>query len=252
MKVIWAHVGLSKELKGLHPLVHRHILTTLFDRYPNLHADVSWDVLPKMVLMNFKEGNTAIKFEHHMHEDFHSTASSLFNKTAVTAARQMLHDEIWAEEKDQVHQTGSKNVIGGPTYAMAIYLKVLNGYPDRFVTGTDFVASYGTANRYPGLKQYKNPPSGCVKDIANHARQYTDTSSINMFLDNAAFKKIVLGENYFRLLDMDDKFAPPPICGHDDGAGLSLGAIIGIAVAAVIVVIIILAIIGYLIFKAKK
>ena len=32
MKVVWAHVGLSKELKDLHPVVHMHILTTLFER----------------------------------------------------------------------------------------------------------------------------------------------------------------------------------------------------------------------------
>ena len=32
MKVVWAHVGLSKELKDLHPVVHMHILTKLFER----------------------------------------------------------------------------------------------------------------------------------------------------------------------------------------------------------------------------
>ena len=98
---------------------------------------------------------------------------------------------------------------------MAVYLDVLHRYADRFVTGTDFVASMGPAAEYPGLKEFKNPPSGCVKDQANHARQLTDTSSINMFLDDEAFGKIVLGGNYFRLAGIDDRFAPPRLCGQE-------------------------------------
>ncbi len=34
-------------------------------------------------------------------------------------------------------------------------------YQDRLLTGTDFVASYGSASEYPGLKPI---PSGCMKD----------------------------------------------------------------------------------------
>ena len=79
----------------------------------------------------------------------------------------------------------------------------------RFVTGTDFVASMGPANEYPGLKA---KPSGCMKDKKNHARQQTDTSTINMFFNDEAFKKIVLGENYFRINRLTD-FTPPPVCG---------------------------------------
>jgi predicted TIM-barrel fold metal-dependent hydrolase len=32
VRIVWAHMGLSKELKRLHPIVHRHIMTKLFDR----------------------------------------------------------------------------------------------------------------------------------------------------------------------------------------------------------------------------
>ncbi len=32
MKVVWAHMGLSKELQRLHPLVHRDIMMKLFDK----------------------------------------------------------------------------------------------------------------------------------------------------------------------------------------------------------------------------
>ena len=80
----------------------------------------------------------------------------------------------------------------------------------RFVTGTDFVSSLGTPEAYPGLKE---KPNGCMKDKANHARQQTDTSTFNMFLNDEAFQKIVLGENYFRINRLTNAFKPPPVCG---------------------------------------
>ena len=99
--------------------------------------------------------------------------------------------------------------VPGPTHAMAIYLEMFHDLSDRFVTGTDFVSSYGPAVQYPGLKR----GNGCVKDKKNHARQVTDTSSINMFLNDEAFQKIVLGGNYFRITRLQDTFTPPPVCG---------------------------------------
>ena len=52
-----------------------------------------------------------------------------------------------------------------------------------------------------------------MKDKKNHARQVTDTSSINMFLNDEAFQKIVLGGNYFRINRLLETFTPPPVCG---------------------------------------
>ena len=52
MVVVWAHMGLCKELQTLHPLIHSHIMRKLFDRYPNLNADTSWDVVSKLLLRN--------------------------------------------------------------------------------------------------------------------------------------------------------------------------------------------------------
>ena len=52
-----------------------------------------------------------------------------------------------------------------------------------------------------------------MKDKKNHAKQLTDTSAINMFFSDEAFRKIVLGENYFKILGLQDKFQPPPVCG---------------------------------------
>lgn len=131
VKIVWAHVGLSKELRDLHPLVHKHILITLMERHPNLHADVSWDVLSKMVLMNYKESDSIASLLHHSHVDFDDDAKDLFNQTLISEIRNDMHEEIWDEHKDKVHRTGSKDVIGGPTYAMAIYLDMFNKYSDR-------------------------------------------------------------------------------------------------------------------------
>ena len=202
--VVWAHLGLSKELSDLHPNIHYHILKELFERHPNLHADVSWDVLAKQNLMNHV-GDDVSKLHPEHHADFNQDVRFLFNDTEVDSLRQDLH-ETWSVHEDLVKKTGT---VTGPTYSMAIYLTLFHEYSDRFLTGTDFVASLGPKENYPGQLN-KN---GCMKDEANHARQLTDTSSINMFLEDEAFRRIVLGENFFRITGLADAFAPPPLCG---------------------------------------
>ena len=61
---------------------------------------------------------------------------------------------------------------------MAIYLEMFHTWADRFVTGTDFVSSYGSAEDYPGIgKRFFgilrltrnglfNPNSGGLLDVA--------------------------------------------------------------------------------------
>ncbi|MGW0886533.1 amidohydrolase family protein [Streptomyces sp. NPDC002671] len=44
-KIVWAHMGLSKELAHMDPDQHIHILERLLDAYPNLMVDLSWRVL---------------------------------------------------------------------------------------------------------------------------------------------------------------------------------------------------------------
>ena len=44
-KIVWAHMGLSKELGKMNPVQHVTILKGLLDKYPNLMLDISWDVL---------------------------------------------------------------------------------------------------------------------------------------------------------------------------------------------------------------
>ena len=81
MITVWAHMGLCKELRTLHPLVHSHIMTQFFDRYPNLYTDVSWDIIPKLLLMNYdEEKHSAEHYSPENHADFDADAAAfLFN-----------------------------------------------------------------------------------------------------------------------------------------------------------------------------
>ena len=206
MVVVWAHLGLSKELKHLHPSVHVHIITKLMGRHKNLHADASWDVLANQLFMNH-DGRNASYLHHAVHEDFEKGVMDAFSVN--TSELEELHttlEDTYAIHKEMVATHGS---VSGPTHAMAIYLEMFHELSDRFVTGTDFVSSFGSGQDYPGINKRK----GCVKDKKNHARQVTDTSSINMFLNDEAFQKIVLGGNYFRITRLQETFKPPPVCG---------------------------------------
>lgn len=44
-KIVWAHMGLSKELQNMDPNQHVAIMKELLDKYPKLSLDISWDVL---------------------------------------------------------------------------------------------------------------------------------------------------------------------------------------------------------------
>lgn len=44
-KIVWAHMGLSKELTTMDPARHIAIMKRMLDKSPNLYLDISWDVL---------------------------------------------------------------------------------------------------------------------------------------------------------------------------------------------------------------
>jgi hypothetical protein len=44
-KIIWLHMGLSKELTNIDPETHIKILSNLLDKYPNMMIDLSWRVI---------------------------------------------------------------------------------------------------------------------------------------------------------------------------------------------------------------
>ncbi|KGE03197.1 putative 5-oxo-L-prolinase [Pseudohaliea rubra DSM 19751] len=43
--IVWAHMGLSKELTTMDPVEHVALMRERLDRYPGLMLDISWDVL---------------------------------------------------------------------------------------------------------------------------------------------------------------------------------------------------------------
>ena len=79
MKVVWAHMCLNKELLGLHPRVHTHIMERFLTKYPNLYVDLSWDVLAKMLLLNYDAMEDISKLSH-THPDIH-TEMDIWNST---------------------------------------------------------------------------------------------------------------------------------------------------------------------------
>ena len=82
--------------------------------------------------------------------------------------------------------------------ARAKYIPLLNGYSERILPGTDFLASRD-------------------KDVEVYRAELDITSRILGYLDDAAFRNIALGENYFRLLDLD--YTAPQICPTAAGGG---------------------------------
>ncbi|PHR26105.1 MAG: amidohydrolase [Fluviicola sp.] len=129
-KIVWAHMGLSKELSKMPAEQHIGILSNLLDKHENLTLDLSWDVLWDSVFVN--------------------------------------------------------------DIARAKYVEFIDAYPTRFITGTDFVASREA-------KCYKTYKDALVK-----------TSYINRDMSDEAFRNIALGENYFKLLNLD--YTAPQIC----------------------------------------
>ena len=75
--------------------------------------------------------------------------------------------------------------------ARAAYIPLLNGYSERILPGTDFLASGD-------------------KDLEVYRTELDVTSRIFSYLDDEAYRNIALGENYFRLLDLE--YEAPPIC----------------------------------------
>ena len=73
----------------------------------------------------------------------------------------------------------------------AAYVPFLNAFSDRILPGTDFLASRD-------------------KDLDVYREELEVTGRIHGHLDDDAFRNIVLGENYFRLLDLE--YTAPAIC----------------------------------------
>ena len=128
-KIVWMHLGLSRELTKVDAGEHIRIMEDLVGRYPNLLFDLSWRVIDDSVFAD-----------------------------ADTRAR---------------------------------YAAFINAHSERFLPGTDFVAS---AN----------------KTFAIYRDELEVTGRIHRELDDNAFRNIALGQNYFRLLGLDHE--APAVC----------------------------------------
>lgn len=139
-RIIWMHLGLSKELTTMSADDHIRIVSTLLDRHPKLMADLSWRVLYDVA----------------------------FSKPG-------------AREK---------------------YVRFINRYSDRLLPGTDFVALWRKAD-----------------DV--YAEELRVTSDIFRDIDDEAFRKIALGQNYFDLLRL--RYRAPAICKGNPQAAQDTG-----------------------------
>ena len=82
LKVVWPHMALSKELRSLHPRIHTHIFEKLFHKHRNLYIDVSWDILAKLILLNYDEMESVERYSSKFHSDIHDE-TTLWNDTHV-------------------------------------------------------------------------------------------------------------------------------------------------------------------------
>jgi predicted TIM-barrel fold metal-dependent hydrolase len=60
--IVWAHMGLSKELKTMDVEYHISIMSKLLDRYDNLYFDLSWRVLQDVYFDNSDKRDLYVKF----------------------------------------------------------------------------------------------------------------------------------------------------------------------------------------------
>tara|TARA_Y100000389_G_scaffold189287_1_gene212853 strand:+ start:33 stop:1130 length:1098 start_codon:yes stop_codon:yes gene_type:complete len=119
-KIVWAHMGLSKELSNMKPENHIKIMKRLLDNHPKLMLDITWRVLEDNYFKNHRK----------------------------------------------------------------IYTRFFNDYSERILPGTDFVASSN-------------------KNFESYKTDLEVTSQIHKYLSDEAFRNIVLGNNYFKLLGLD-------------------------------------------------
>lgn len=130
-KIVWMHIGLSKQLTALDPQEHAALLDRLLSNNKNLYMDISWSVL--------------------------------YNQ----------------EFKDP--------------HSRAPYIALLNKWPKRFLPGTDFISAIKNSE-----KDYK--------------RELNLTSNILKSLNDDAFRRIALGQNYFDISNANAKYMAPKIC----------------------------------------
>jgi hypothetical protein len=93
-KVVWAHMGLSKELTTIDPAVHIDTLRRLMDQHPKLYLDISWRVLEDTYFSNEPIRNQYVPF-------LNQYSSRIIPGTDFVAARKK-DFSVYKEELDVV------------------------------------------------------------------------------------------------------------------------------------------------------
>lgn len=86
-KIVWAHMGLSKELSKMDPALHIAIMKKALDKYPNLMLDISWDVLYNSY---YEYGQQFVDF-------FNQYPSRILNGSDFVAASNKDLEQYWKE-----------------------------------------------------------------------------------------------------------------------------------------------------------
>lgn len=74
------------------PYEDSYILLTFPPRYPKLMTDMSWDVLPKQLLLNYAD-KPIDSLLHHSHEDLNKEAAEHYDNDAATFLFNQTHVE---------------------------------------------------------------------------------------------------------------------------------------------------------------
>ncbi len=88
-KIVWAHMGLSKELTRMDPKLHIEIMKKALDKYPNLMLDISWDVIYNSY---YQYGPDFIAFFNHY-------PTRILNGSDFVAAGNKTFDQYWKEHE---------------------------------------------------------------------------------------------------------------------------------------------------------
>ena len=148
-----------------------------------IHSDLGSDETPDQYLALFEKvlelypDNTIVWMHMGLSKELTTlpAESHIATMTRLLDAYPNLYLDIsWRVVPDAYFDTPEKK---------AAYVAFFNAYPDRILTGTDFVAAR-------------------AKDFSVYEEEVAVNSAILANLDDEAFRQIALGESYFRLLDM--------------------------------------------------
>jgi hypothetical protein len=98
-KIVWAHMGLSKELTDMDPSQHIDIMSKALDRAPNLMLDISWRVLYDTYFVNPEFADQYVDF-------FNKYSDRILTGTDFVASRAKTFG-VYKEELDvvsRIHQ----------------------------------------------------------------------------------------------------------------------------------------------------